>query len=271
MGAVAVPALVGLGQWLSRAPHPAPTPPGPPHASSEPLQGVWVVLDPGHGGQDPGTTAGPQSEAALTYRLAGETAAELRALGAGVVFTVHSRQLDPALARTEPPPARPDDATSASAGRLLRLRHSPGPLWERAAIGRRVWTSRAASDPDAARDVFFLSLHFDQSPAPGVSGGVVCVDRRVRRIPALALALADELGRDAGVLRAGGFRGRRGLSGRTLGVLDPAYNPIPEKALLEAATLSDPLDAARAGDPAWRGELARRIGEAITRVHQARR
>ena len=224
-----------------------------------------MVLDPGHGGQDPGTTVGPQSEAALTYRLANELAAQLRAEGASVIFTVKSRQLSPALLQAEAAPVRPVDATLALTGRALRLRHSPAPLWDRAALAKQVWTRQAARDPDAARDVFFLSLHFDQYRAPGVFGSLVCVDRRARAVPRLATALIQELGQ--GAVRPDDFDGQTGLSGHHLAVLNPARNPIPEKVLLEVATLSNPGDARLAADPVWRGDIARRITAAIVRVH----
>lgn len=231
-----------------------------------PLAGVVVVLDPGHGGADPGTTAGPLSEAALSYRTAAELAASLTAQGAQVVFTVRSHCLNPALALSEPPLERPTDAVMAATGEALALRHSPRPLWRRAAAARAVWAGRH-TDPHAARDVFFLSLHFDQFPTDTVRGGVVCVDRRCNPIPFLARALAGQMTQD-NLCRTGDFHGVRGLAGRELGVLDPKYNPVPEKALLEIATLSNPENAAEAGDAAWRGELVRRITLAITQAHQ---
>lgn len=253
--------------WLWLRPIPAPPLPPRPAIAPEvrPLNGVTVVLDPGHGGQDPGTTAGPLSEAALTYRLANELAVQLRTEGAQVVFTVKSRQLAPALLQSETPPARPTDAALALTGRPLRLRHSPAPLWDRAALAKQVWTRQAARDPHAARDVFFLSLHFDQYRSEGISGSLICVDRRAHSIPRLATALIQELGQ--GAVRPDDFDGQTGLSGHHLAVLNPARNPIPEKVLLEVATLSNPGDARLAADPVWRDDIARRITAAIVRVH----
>lgn len=239
----------------------------PETVADGPLAGVVVVLDPGHGGADPGTTAGPLSEAALSYRMAAELAASLKAQGAHVVFTVHSRCLDPALALSEPPIERPADAVMAATGRPLGLRHSPRPLWQRAETARAVWAGRHA-DPHAARDVFFLSLHFDQFSTDAVHGGVVCVDRRCRAVPALAEALSGQMTQDNLCRSTEDFHGVRGLAGRELGVLDPKYNPVPEKVLLEIATLSNPVNAIEAGDPAWRGELVRRITQAIIQTHR---
>lgn len=232
-----------------------------------PLAGVTVVLDPGHGGEDSGAVCGSLFESALTYRTATEVAASLRGQGATVVYTVRSRQLDPALASLEPLPARPSDAVLSATNQPLRLRRSPEPLWLRAATARTIWNQRSRQDPDAGRDVFFLSLHYDESPAAGISGSIVCVDRRVSQVPAFARVLAREM-MVGNFGRGTDFRGIRGLSGRKLGVLNPDYNPVLEKALLEMATLSNPQDALQASDPAWREEIARRITDAVIIVHQ---
>ena len=239
----------------------------PAAPTAPPLAGVTVVLDPGHGGADPGTTAGPLSEAALTYRTASEVAASLQAQGASVTYTVRSRSLDPLFAITEPPPEQPTDAVLASTGDALQARHSARPLWQRADTARAVWASRLRQDPQAARDVFFLSLHFDQTSSASIRGGEVCVDRRCNPIPGFAKALAGQMA-EGNLGRTGDFHGVPGVSGRELGVLDPRFNPIPEKALLEVATLSNPQNAAEAADPLWRSEVVRRITLAITQAHQ---
>lgn len=259
--------LGGLMLTGQRHPPPPVSKTAPAALPAGPLAGVVVVLDPGHGGADPGTTAGPLSEAALSYRMATELAASLKAQDAQVVFTVRSRCLDPALVVSEPPLERPADAVMAATGAPLGLRHSPRPLWQRAETAGAVWAGRH-TDPHAARDVFFLSLHFDQFHADTVQGGTVCVDRRCNPIPPFARALAGQMTQDNLCRGTEDFHGVRGLAGRELGVLDPKYNPVPEKALLEIATLSNPENAIEAGDAAWRGELVRRITLAITETHQ---
>lgn len=56
-------------------------------ATSRPLRGVKVVLDPGHGGKDPGANRGPSTEKAINLGVASELARLLRAQGAEVIMT----------------------------------------------------------------------------------------------------------------------------------------------------------------------------------------
>ena len=234
---------------------------------NKPLRGVIVILDPGHGGEDSGAVCSTASEAALTYRMAAETARCLREQGASVVFTVRSATLSPVQATTEPPVTLPRDAVMVSTGLPLRSRHSSLPLWQRAALARYLWKIQLKTDSHAARDVFFISLHYDDFSVSGVSGSIVCVDRREQRIPRLAVQIAEDLNSGHWNRRCN-YRGLTGVSGRRLGVLDPKYNPVPEKILLEVATLSNPQDALQASDPVWRWEMAKRITRSVIGAHE---
>lgn len=252
---------LGVAGTLLRERHPRATALPVPTPSSLPLAGVTVILDPGHGGADPGAVRNGVCEAALTYRTAAELADSIRQQGGRVLFTVRSRDLDPRLAATEPPPQIPTDAVLAATGAPLRLRRddTPRPLWLRAAVARHLWASCARPDP---RRLFFLSLHYDDYHRSSLTGGLVCIDRRMRAVPPLARLLAARLCADHWA-RPDVYHGLRGLADTRLGVLDPAYNPVPERALLELATISNPFDARCAADPAWRQGMVEHVTEVL--------
>jgi N-acetylmuramoyl-L-alanine amidase len=236
-----------------------------PH--SLPLQGVTLVLDPGHGGADSGAVRHGDCEAALTYRTAVEVAADVRRAGGQVVFTVRSHALDPSLAHTEPPLWLPRDAVLAANGAPLRLRRddTPRPLWLRAAVARTLWDSCSTPNGNRANFLFFLSLHYDDYPLSRIHGSLVCVDRRMSSVPKFAQILAASLSA-VGLSRHDTWHGLRGMDAERLGVLDPRENPVPQRLLLEVATISNREDAHHAADPVWRHAMAARITEALISV-----
>jgi N-acetylmuramoyl-L-alanine amidase len=187
----------------------APAPARPPAPAAPLLAGVTVVLDPGHGGPDPGASWVEESifdgqprrfyEAAYTYRLAAELAQRLRADGARVVLTVRSRMMDPAGwitagEGTDEPLPLPRDAVFADSGESVSGARTERGVGQRARVARRVWNEevkRLGNAGEAGRRVLFLSLHID-ARAPGASGAHVIVDRR-RPAPRLARLVGEQL------------------------------------------------------------------------------
>ena len=145
--------------------------------------------------------------------------------------------------------------------------HAPAVFDTRASIRSLQAASRA--DPHASRDVFFLSLHYDDFHDSEIRGGLVCIDRRAGPPPAFGVALARTLTAH-GWGRLETADGQAGLSADTLGVLNPAFNPVPQKALLEVATLSNLDDYLCATDPLWRAQVAEAVAQAISQVHAGR-
>lgn len=76
--------VVELGPVAVAPPNPDPD---PSPAPSLPLSGRTVVLDPGHGGEDPGAIGNGLTEKLLTWDLAQRTKTQLEAGGARVVLT----------------------------------------------------------------------------------------------------------------------------------------------------------------------------------------
>ena len=248
-----------------------------------PLHKVIVIIDPGHGGTDPGASAGGVTEAMLTYRMAATLAEVVKQLGAEVHFTVRSAALrrkpiePPKLSKPEtkkptpkekdkelhrhPEPAllAPRDAVLASGRRLDMGNDIPEFLHARAEIGARFWKLRKPH-------VVFLSLHFDVSEgSPGDHGGFAMWDIREDHPPMLVREITRRFG-EAGLC---GNR-RKQPRPNDLGVTNPEFNPVPQKTLVELATITNAADRKNALDPRWRWRVARILAASIVACKKAK-
>ena len=226
------------------------------------LAGVVVVIDPGHGGADPG--AGRQNiwEAALTYRMAATLAAVVRGLGAEVRYTVKSAALRKPVSEThrEPLLILPRDAVSKSGQPLHAGREAVEELHRRGDVAARAWKQ-------ARPHAVFVSLHFDVDSAPSASGGYPIYDTRAGLQPNRLVLLVSER------FRSAGLAGNRGghPHPRELGVLNPSHNPVPLKVLIELATLTNSEDRRKVQTARWRWRTARIIAACLVQCHKEKR
>ncbi len=230
---------------LPNKPLPAPTP-----TSVPPLVNALVVLDPGHGGVDSGAIRGGMREDALTYRLTAEISSELRQRGAEVWTTVDSNALS---VTGNTPFVVPKDACLAFNNTPLGHRRESGAqeLWQRAALVRK-----AIKVP--GKKVFFLSLHADSLASRKWWGARVYRDTRDKGECRFAKHLLARLSRAGMTYKPNGK-----IVPRDYGVLNPAYNPAPQKALMEAFTISSPKDRERARSPIWRQKIVVSVADSV--------
>ena len=150
-----------------------------------------MVIDPGHGGEDPGTVQRGVTEASLTYPMAATLRAVVEQHGGRAVFTMTSSALGVVSSPSSSPVlVEPTDAEAvtrpgakAKAGATSTI-----DLYARADAGSRQWNAHRPR-------VVFISLHYDASPTPSRRGGLVLIGLRTTGIPRLATAIAEQMTR----------------------------------------------------------------------------
>lgn len=240
--------VAASGLLAAQAPAPVPPPDARPASTlppvarpaaagaTTPLGGLTVVLDPGHGGADPGVRAGDRSEAAVVLAIARQVADRLTTAGARVVLT---RELDEALDAD----ARAVRANQSRADVFLSLHLNRSP--RTAATGVEVYTHlpQAGGAPEAPE----VLVRWDR-----VQNRHVPASERLAALVATALATRVPAS-PAPVQR---------LPVRLLAGVDmPAM-------LVELAYLSNPEQAALADTPEFHSAVADALAEALTAARQ---
>uniref|UniRef100_UPI0039B8BAF2 N-acetylmuramoyl-L-alanine amidase family protein n=1 Tax=Albidovulum sp. TaxID=1872424 RepID=UPI0039B8BAF2 len=213
-----------------------------------------VVLDPGHGGIDPGAEAGPVHEAGVMLGFARELAEVLRRAGMTVVMT---REEDVFV----PLETRVSVARATGADVFLSL-HADA-LAEGEATGATVYLlADEASDAASARlaerhDRADLLAGIDLAGQDDLVAAVMMDMARTETRPRserLAAALA------AAIKGKGGRMHRHPVQQAAFSVLK---SPDIPSVLLEVGFLSSEADRKRLSDPAWRARMQEAILAAL--------
>lgn len=213
-----------------------------------------VVLDPGHGGIDPGAEAGGQVEAAVLLTFARELSDVLRRAGMTVTLTREDDIFVPLETRIS-------IARAAGADVFLSL-HADA-LAEGEASGATVYAlADEATDEASARlaerhDRADLLAGIDLTGQDDIIASVMMDLARAETQPR-AERLAETLVRE--IKAKGGRMHRRPIQGAAFSVLK---SPDIPSLLLEVGFLSSPRDRARLADPEWRAMMQAAILAAL--------
>ncbi|CAM3205781.1 N-acetylmuramoyl-L-alanine amidase [Paracoccus nototheniae] len=227
--------------------------------------GLTVMLDPGHGGFDPGAQAGNETEAELVLTFAQELRDALQLRGVTVAMT---RDTD-VFVRLED---RMTAARSSGAQLLLSLHADALPQGQ--AAGATIYVWNPASDGRAAQQLALRHPRDDLLAGMDLRG----------KDDTLAMALMDFARTDTQprseafarllssrmALHGIGLHGRP-VQGAAFSVLK---SPDIPSVLLELGFISDQTDLANLTDPQWRARMVDAVAEATTgwwRDEQARR
>jgi N-acetylmuramoyl-L-alanine amidase len=236
---------------------PAPRPEPAPRPAPVPKQPV-IVLDPGHGGVDPGTIGvNGEPEKNVTLAMARVLARVLRESGR---YTVHLTRDDDRFI-----PLRERIAIARRLGADLFLSLHADSIDDRRVRGASVYTlSEQASDAEAERlahkenrvDVLAgVDLSVQDEIVAGILIDLARRDTNNKSI-IFAETLIEEIDDVAELLR----RTRRYAGFAVLKA------PDTPSVLLELGYLSNPRDAARLSDPRYRERLARSFARGIDRA-----
>ena len=214
-----------------------------------------VVLDPGHGGIDPGAQVDGVSEAALMLQFATELAAALQHAGIDARLT---RGDDRFIALER----RTTAARGARADLFVSLHADMLPKAQ--AAGATIYVWNPASNDRAAQDLAARHDRDDMLAGVDLDGTDDRVARalmdlaRTRTQPA-SEAFASHLSSELALSDIGMHR--RPVQGAAFSVLK---SPDIPSVLVEMGFLSDPVDRANLLNPAWRGQMAQAITRAVT-------
>lgn len=236
---------------LRGLPQPAHIGPGPGGPGDDRLR---VVLDPGHGGFDPGAQAGGITEAAVMLGFARELAAVLRARGIEVVLTREDDRFIPLERRTSV-------ARAKGADLFISLHADALPEGEAAGATIYIWDGQ--SNDRAARQLALRHDRTDLLAGLDLSDTDEDVSRALMDLARLGTQpRSQDAARHltAKLNAAGVVMHRTPVRGAAFSVLK---SPDIPSLLIELGFLTHPDDRANLFDPDWRERVAQAMTAGI--------
>ncbi len=239
-------------------PQPAAT--EPPHRRQDGTRPLRVVLDPGHGGIDPGAESGAQSEAVLVLTFARALKEALTRAGVEVVMT---REEDVFV----PLETRITVARATGADLLLSLHADALPEGE--ATGATVYHLAETAETAATQKLTERHDRDDLLSGVDLAGhddavAMVLMDLARTETQPRSLRLAQTL---AGAIKSEGLKmHKHAVQGANFSVLK---SPDIPSALLELGFLSSEADRQRLLDDAWRARMAQAAAQGVMTWAQA--
>ncbi len=224
----------------------------------KPLLGWLVVLDPGHGGQDPGSSGRFNDQRVVedeyVYDVALRVNRILRSMGALSFLTVQDRKTGERSLK--PQEIFPDERQEAYTGTSSVVRSGTWGLNQRLAYGNTL--SRTYPRHRQA----WISIHFDVLGKNKVIEGVRVIapkgSDKLAQALARSFAQYHRLRKNAPIIR----NGDKTYGLRNLFILNGG-NRISEKALIELGNFNNTTDVWRVRNPVTREAYARAIAEAL--------
>lgn len=224
-------------------------------------RGGVVIIDSGHGGDDPGACKAGVNEAAAAYDVACRLKRNLEARGFRVEMTVKDPVRGFAPSNASVLPRNPHGVFTLN---------GTGAISTRLGLGCRTKIAQLAKQR-GEKVLAYISIHFDESTNPNLFGAhfIVTSDKKGR----FGNYLRDEFKRTGLIRQLNGaeyhpivVNGSRMIAVRNLFVLNNSHNPVEEKVLAELGNINSPRDRKLMSCPKGRQKYADTLGKAIARL-----
>ena len=243
-----------------------------------PLANTVVVLDPGHGGNDPGAHGRFRDIWVVESEHSYDTALRVRNLCQMLGGKVYLTAYDPKI--NTPIDNKPEEPLPQDFNHLFSFNKQPVRGGLEGILARMHYANQVLADSPKKR-VVFISLHFDDNGSKDIAGANIIVPQ-TGPIPELAGFLAQSFREERvvrnnkgkehfAIVRSGGDDKREKhlmiLRGKE-DAWNDEYNHVHQKVLVELGNFSSPTDMLRIRNPETRQLFAEAITDGILRINQ---